>query len=117
MRFWWGSSDNNPNPLCLKPWNDICVPKGDGGLDFRRMDDMNQAMLSKWGWDLLTGKSSLCLSFLLAKHLRNSDFISAKPSPLDSPFWRAIMRSKDLLFQGVCRQIGDRFSINIWEEP
>ncbi|KAL5578506.1 hypothetical protein UlMin_020205 [Ulmus minor] len=88
----------------MKAWDKICVPKGDGGLGFRRMDDMNQALIAKWGWDLLTGKSSLCLSFLQAKYLRNGDF-------------SAILHSKDLLLQGACKRIGDGHSINIWEDP
>ena len=63
-RFWWGSNDMNPRPLCLKAWDDICVPKADGGLRFRRMADMNLVLLFKWGWDFITRSFSYCLSFL-----------------------------------------------------
>ncbi|KAL5544312.1 hypothetical protein UlMin_008096 [Ulmus minor] len=48
-RFWWGSSDHSTRSLCLKAWDDICVPKGDGGLGFRWMKDMNHALITKWG--------------------------------------------------------------------
>ena len=82
--FWWGSNDNNPRPLCLKARDDICVPKGDGGLGFSRMDDMNEALIAKWGWDFLMGKVPHCLSFMQGKYLRTDNFHSVKLSSTDS---------------------------------
>ncbi|KAL5541874.1 hypothetical protein UlMin_009584 [Ulmus minor] len=116
-RFWWGSNDTNPRPLCLKAWDDICVPKDDGGLGFRRMVDMNLALLSKWGWDFQTRSSSKCLSFLQSKYLRTEGFRTTTPTHSDSPFWKAILGSKDLLLKGACIQIGVGSSVNIWENP
>ncbi|KAL5553326.1 hypothetical protein UlMin_040727 [Ulmus minor] len=77
-RFWWGSKEENARPLCLKAWDDLCVPKAYGGLGLRRMSAMNEAMLAKWGWDLLTGKRSQCLLFLQGKYLRAGSFISVE---------------------------------------
>ncbi|KAL5553286.1 hypothetical protein UlMin_040687 [Ulmus minor] len=57
-RFWWGSKEENARSLCLKAWDDLCVPKAFGGLGLRQMSSMNEEILAKWGWDLLTGKIS-----------------------------------------------------------
>ncbi|KAL5543569.1 hypothetical protein UlMin_007353 [Ulmus minor] len=116
-RFWWGSKEENARPLCLKAWDDLCVPKAYGGLGLRRMSAMNEAVLAKWGWDLLTGKRSQCLLFLQGKYLRAGSFISVDAVSSDSVFWKAILQSRNTILRGACYQIGDGASINIWEDP
>ncbi|KAL5542541.1 hypothetical protein UlMin_010251 [Ulmus minor] len=116
-RFWWGAKEENARPLCLKAWDDLCVSKAYGGLGLRRMSSMNEVIIAKWGWDLLTGKNSQCLLFLQGKYLRVGSFKSVEALPTDSTFWKAIIESKDTLLRGACFQIGDGSSINIWEDP
>ncbi|KAL5568577.1 hypothetical protein UlMin_025152 [Ulmus minor] len=116
-RFWWGSKEENARPLCLKAWDDLCVPKAYGGLGLRRMSAMNEAVLAKWGWDLLTGKRSQCLLFLQGKYLRAGSFIYVDAVSTDSVFWKAIIQSRNSILCGACYQIGDGASINIWEDP
>ncbi|KAL5559056.1 hypothetical protein UlMin_035267 [Ulmus minor] len=115
--FWWGSNDTNPYPLCLKAWDNICVPKANGGLGFRRMANMNLTLLSKWGWDFLTRSSSYCLSFSQSKYLRTEGFWTAKPTHSNSPFWKDVLGSRDLLLKRACLHIGDGSYVNIWEDP
>ncbi|KAL5545647.1 hypothetical protein UlMin_005334 [Ulmus minor] len=78
---------------------------------------MNIALLSKWGWDFLTRSYSYCLSFLQSKYLRNEGFRTAKSTHSDSPFWKVVLGSRDLLLKGACIQIGDGSTVNIWEDP
>ncbi|KAL5560987.1 hypothetical protein UlMin_030734 [Ulmus minor] len=92
--FWWGPSSNGRKPLCLKAWDALCKPKSLGGLGFRRMRDFNLALLSKWGWNILTGKNSLCLSF-----------------------WKSILSLKELIREGACYVVGDGCSIDPWKDP
>lgn len=57
--FWWGFKDDHKHHYHPKAWNVICVPKEIGGLRLRKMEDVNQAMLAKLGWKLITNKDSL----------------------------------------------------------
>ncbi|KAL5545866.1 hypothetical protein UlMin_005553 [Ulmus minor] len=68
-RFWWGSKDDNPRPLCLKAWDDLCA--------------------------------SHCLSFLQGKCLRSASFRMVEASHSDSPFWKAIIHSRNTLLRGA----------------
>ncbi|KAL5565930.1 hypothetical protein UlMin_029094 [Ulmus minor] len=101
-RFWWGAKEENARPLCLKAWDDLCVPKAYGGLGLRRMSSMNEAIIAIWGWDLLTGKNSQCLLFLQGKYLRAGSFKYVEALPTDSTFWKAIIESRDTLLRGAC---------------
>lgn len=48
----WGS--------CVVKWNDVYVPKQEGGLVIRRPKEINEAFLAKWLWYLLVDIDSLC---------------------------------------------------------
>jgi len=116
-RFWWGAKEENARLLCLKAWDNLCVPKACGGLWLRQMSSMNKEIIAKWGWDLLMGKNSQCLLFLQGKYLRAENFRSMEAKPPDSSFWKAIIESRDSLLRGACFHIGDGSSVNIWEDP
>ncbi|KAL5551253.1 hypothetical protein UlMin_001429 [Ulmus minor] len=115
--FWWGNSSNGRNSLCLKAWDAICKPKSCGGLGFRRMKDFNVAILSNWGWKILSGVSSLCLSILRARYLHHNCFFDTQAKAGDSPFWKSVIASVSLLKEGACYLIGDGCSIDPWKDP
>ncbi|KAL5566025.1 hypothetical protein UlMin_029189 [Ulmus minor] len=114
--FWWSASKSN-NPLCLKAWAEICQPKQWGGLGFRRMKDLNLSLLAKWGWKFVQGQSSLCCSILNARYLLHTKFLQASQSRGDSPFWKAVMATKEIIKSGSCYLVGNGESIDIWEDP
>ncbi|KAL5563053.1 hypothetical protein UlMin_032800 [Ulmus minor] len=115
--FWWGYSSNGRNSLCLKAWDAICKPKSCGGLGFRRMKDVNAAILSNWGRKILSGVSSICLSILRARYLHHSCLFDAQTKAGDSPFWKSVLASVSLLKEGACYLIGDGCSIDPWKDP
>ncbi|KAL5576493.1 hypothetical protein UlMin_018192 [Ulmus minor] len=114
--FWWSASKSN-SPLCLKAWAEVCQPKQWGGLGFRRMKDLNLSLLAKWAWKLVQGQSSLCCSILNARYLLHTNFLQASQSRGDSPFWKAVMATKDIIRSGSCYLVGNGESIDIWEDP
>lgn len=57
-KFWWGVNDNG-NSLMLKCWDSICSPKSCGGLGFRRMHDLNIALVSKLAWFVASGSKDI----------------------------------------------------------
>lgn len=38
----------------MKAWKEVCRPKENGSLGFRRFHDMNHALLSKLSWKIAT---------------------------------------------------------------
>jgi hypothetical protein len=47
--FWWGFPKDKARNLSLKSWPSLCLPKDQGGLGFRLMNDVNLSLISKLG--------------------------------------------------------------------
>jgi hypothetical protein len=58
-KFWWGFLSKKTRNLTLKSWGSLCIPKSLGGLGFRKMRDVNLALVSKLGWKLHTRSDSM----------------------------------------------------------
>ena len=57
--FWWGFPPKKIKNLSLKSWNSLCFPKVRGGLGFRKMENVNLALITKLGWKLLSHLDSM----------------------------------------------------------
>lgn len=49
-------------------WEYVCLPKDDGGLGVRQLEEFNLALLGKWCWRMLTDKEGLWYRVLVAKY-------------------------------------------------
>ena len=49
-------------------WDDICVPKEDGGLGVKRLREFNLSLLGKRCWRMLVDKEGLCYRVLKARY-------------------------------------------------
>ncbi|KAL5565757.1 hypothetical protein UlMin_028921 [Ulmus minor] len=100
--FWWGFSSNGRTSICLKAWDALCRPKSCGGIGFRKMADFNKALLSKWGWNLISGTTSFCLDILRSRYIC---------------FGKTSWMPLDVLNLGACYLVGDGRSIDPWKDP
>lgn len=66
-QFFWGD-DSGKRKMHTVAWENICLPKEQGGLGLRRLRDMNMALLAKLGWRLLTEPDKLWTQTLTAKY-------------------------------------------------
>ncbi|XP_019197208.1 PREDICTED: uncharacterized protein LOC109191092 [Ipomoea nil] len=57
--FWWGCERRERGGIRWSRWGDLCVPKKFGGMGFRRVREMNLAMLGKQGWNFMTKPDAL----------------------------------------------------------
>lgn len=73
--------------MVLKAWTDICRPKNDGGLDFRRFYDMNLALLSKLDWKLAEGEDVLWANLLRTIYIKGQSLFEYKLKKGNSFVW------------------------------
>ena len=115
-KFWWGTNKSG-RFLALKCWDSICQPKEFGGLGFRKFRDINSALLSKLGWNLLTEENKLWISLVKAKYLKNSNFFDYHLKNGVSFSWKSIVTAREVLRKGVLFNLGDGKSIKPWKDP
>jgi hypothetical protein len=57
-RFLWGKL-HKTNYLAYTAWDKICLEKDEGGLRLRKLETLNEAILGKALWTLLTNTHSI----------------------------------------------------------
>lgn len=116
-KFWWKPKERDGKFLAWKSWEKLCLPKGAGGLGFKKSKDINNALLAKLAWMIASNRESLCMTILRAKYKVKGDWLRSDPIKAASPIWRAIESTKSLVVKRACYLVGDGTSINIWTDP
>lgn len=95
----------------------LCKPKQSGGLGFRRIEDLNKALVAKRGWELMAKPDSLWVRALTVKYCRGTNFLKARPVQGASWFWKSIMQIQDLVIASFCWGVQSSQELNIWSDP
>ena len=101
-RFWWNPKTQDGRFLALKAWDKLCLPKGKGGLGFKKAKDTNRALLAKLAWMVASKRDSLCMMILRAKYKVRHDWLYKEPTKAASPIWKAIEGVKNIIVGGSC---------------
>lgn len=99
--LWLRSFEKNHH-LSLKAWESLCLPKERGGLGFRRMEDLNKALISKLSWKVASNEARTWVQSLISKYCTRTDFWSTKVKPEDSIIWKGIAECREFLVKGAC---------------
>jgi hypothetical protein len=116
-RFWWNPSNDSGRFLAWKAWSDLCTPRANGGLGFRRAKHINDAFLSKLAWMVASGHDSPCMNALRSKYKVRHGWSNSDPPKNASTTWRAIDKLKAVICKGACYLIGDGKSVDCWKDP
>ncbi|GAU45905.1 hypothetical protein TSUD_280460 [Trifolium subterraneum] len=107
--FLWGGGREN-RKICRVKWDQICLPKEQGGLRVNNLDFFNVALLNKWKWRFLNDNDAIWADLLRFRygHLHTL-VMDGSPVPRGakySTWWKDIVSS--------CREAGsDGFQTNI----
>ncbi|KAM6563321.1 hypothetical protein CsatB_023319 [Cannabis sativa] len=115
-RFWWVGNADKRHYCALKCWDKICQPKRCGGLGFRRLKDMNMALLSKLSWMVLQGQDKVWVKLLLDKYCSKVDVWQIEKHGTDSRCWKSLLEARSICVKGVNILIADGSS-DIWDRP
>jgi len=67
-RFWWKPKQQDSKFITWKAWDYLCSPTKEGGLMFKKAKDINNALLEKLAWMVVTIEDSLCIKILRSKY-------------------------------------------------
>ncbi|GJN07431.1 hypothetical protein PR202_ga25263 [Eleusine coracana subsp. coracana] len=113
--YWWGSSADNKGMHWMR-WELLTRPKVKGGMGFRDLHLFNKALLGKQGWRLMEQPESLCARVLKGRYYHDGEFLTAKRKKHTSHTWRAIMKGREVLYEGLIRRLGDGRGTNVWND-
>lgn len=97
-------------------WEKLTTPKEVGGLAFKSLDFMNEALLAKQLWRLITEPHLLMSRVLKGKYFPHQDLLDARVRGSDSWLWKSWLAAKASLQSGLRWRVIDGRSIRIWED-
>uniref|UniRef100_A0A803PAD0 Reverse transcriptase domain-containing protein n=1 Tax=Cannabis sativa TaxID=3483 RepID=A0A803PAD0_CANSA len=115
-RFWWLGNSDKSRYCALKSWNDLCQPKKCGGLGFRRMADVNVALLAKLFWLVLKGDDKMWVRILRDKYCSLLTPWNVEKKEMDSRGWKSILEARQICIKGAGLLVADG-NIDIWDRP
>uniref|UniRef100_A0A803QN16 RNase H type-1 domain-containing protein n=1 Tax=Cannabis sativa TaxID=3483 RepID=A0A803QN16_CANSA len=116
-KFWWTRGSDKDRFLALIGWDRLCSPMLSGGLGFRKIEEMNKALLAKLAWQMAGKLDRPWVKCLSKKYCKNQSFWSINAKGSDSAFWKGVLKSRDTLCQNGMSIVGRGDSIDIWRQP
>ncbi|XP_050225957.1 uncharacterized protein LOC126675366 [Mercurialis annua] len=115
--YWWSRDSSSKKGTSWSSLNNLCTPKGLGGMGFKNLHEFNVAMLGRQSWRLLQNKESLCFKVLSTKYFPSGNFFDATLGNNPSFTWRSIFATQELMRSGVRRGIGPGSQTRVWYDP
>lgn len=76
-RFLWQGAEDKFRYHMAK-WEMVARPKDQGGLGIIETKTMNECLIVKWIWKILSEPDELWFRILKAKYMRNCNFMDSK---------------------------------------
>lgn len=57
--FFWGSKNDDDKKICWVAWENVCIPKKEGGLRIKKLELFNISLLAKLKWRFLLDRSKV----------------------------------------------------------
>ncbi|KAK4285072.1 hypothetical protein QN277_001816 [Acacia crassicarpa] len=109
--FWWEGKTH------WKSWGAMTRVKSAGGMGFRDLLVMNDALLAKTAWRLLQRPSDLWARVIKSVYFPEDEFLDAEIGYKASWCWASILHGRDVLRKDLRWDIGDGSAIRIWGDP
>ncbi|GKV06432.1 hypothetical protein SLEP1_g18331 [Rubroshorea leprosula] len=95
-------------------WDDVCVPRKEGGLGMKQLLRWNKVALGKLVWNICQHQESLWVKWAQAALLRGENFWKVK-IPTDCAWtWRQVLKLCPLLKNIIWMQVGDGRQVSLF---
>ncbi|XP_071687999.1 uncharacterized protein [Rutidosis leptorrhynchoides] len=111
--FLWCQGEMKRGKAKVK-WDDLCLPKEEGGLGLKRLKYWNIALITTHIWSILTQKESLWVKWVHAYRIGNYSFWDAPIRPDASWSWRKLLNCRDIIRKHMVYNIGDGAKALAW---
>ncbi|XP_021985761.1 uncharacterized protein LOC110881945 [Helianthus annuus] len=95
-------------------WNSVCMPKAEGGLGIRRLNDMNISLMTKHINSILSGRQSLWVDWVKIHLLKDRNFWDIPIPSICSWGWRNLLKGRVHVQRFFWTKIGDGMATSAW---
>ncbi|XP_028120861.1 uncharacterized protein LOC114318200 [Camellia sinensis] len=96
-------------------WNNVCKPKGEGGLGFKEIGVWNRAAVAKHVWFFFSGgEGSMWCQWVKSYLLKGKSFWYVKMPSDPSWVWRKILSLRKNIFPLIKFMIGNGEKVFLW---
>ena len=110
--IWSGQVDRRCMPLVK--WENVCLPKREGGLGIKQLVQFHRAALGKHLWDVISNANTLWSRWAQAAYLKGQSIWQVKAKG-DSPWsWRKLLKLRESFKEHVLVMIGDGRRVSLF---
>jgi hypothetical protein len=95
-------------------WNNLCIPKREGGLGLKKLEAWNQASMSNHIWSLFTKAGSLWLAWVESTWLKGRSFWQIPIPKACSWSWKKLLQLRDIVKSFIRFKVGSGRNIFLW---
>ncbi|KAF7810427.1 ribonuclease H [Senna tora] len=118
--FFWGHWDDSKTPIMIS-WGKLCRRREEEGIRFRQMMEVNEALLAKQVWRILTLEDSLVSKVFMGKYRSSFQNYQLMPKPNSSPLWKKLCRASRVVTDHISWRVGNGEKIKLndakWIRP
>ncbi|GJU06895.1 homeodomain-like protein [Tanacetum coccineum] len=97
-------------------WDDIFLPKHEGGLGLRSLEVFNLALMGTHIWNIVSSKESLWVRWVHTYKLRGRTFWDVRSKADMSWGWRKLLQLHDLVRPFFWMHIGNGLKASLWHD-
>ncbi|XP_057441354.1 uncharacterized protein LOC130733241 [Lotus japonicus] len=109
--FWWKGSKEKG--IHWKKWERLTYNKQEGGMGFKDLQIMNQALLARQAWRILHEPNAFWVQVMKGIYFPNEDFSTVRKKRQASWGWASVIHGRDLLIKQGQWAIGDGTRIDL----
>ncbi|KAK1302840.1 hypothetical protein QJS10_CPB12g01232 [Acorus calamus] len=98
-------------------WMTVCLPKSEGGLGLRRLQEWNKAAMGVRFWELASNHQSLWASWMRKKYLSKVSIWTISSKTTASSVWKSIIKAGTWVKVATQYVIFSGKTINLWSDP
>ncbi|GJR76642.1 retrotransposon protein, putative, ty1-copia subclass [Tanacetum coccineum] len=95
-------------------WDDICLPKCEGGLGLHNLEVFNYALMTTHIWNIVSFKESIWVRWIHTYKLRGQTFWDVPVKDEMSWGWRKLLQLRDIMRPFFSVKLGNGMSTSLW---
>jgi hypothetical protein len=97
-------------------WDKVCLPKREGGLGLKSVEDWNRAAVLKHIWSLFTQSGSLWVAWIHRHLIKDKCFWTIKKTSDCTWGWRTMLKLREYARFFLKYEVGDGTKIFLWHD-